>query len=91
MTQISDFLELGSVEEIDTMLRRNMTDLRSSNGQAAAIACQVLAMREVEVTLKRLDDAATRLQKASLWLAGISLAVAVVGVAVAVIGVLVAT
>lgn len=87
MTHISDFLELGSVEEISASLEQGMTDLRSSNGQAAAIACQVIAMREIEQSLKRLDEAATRLQKAGLWLAGISLAVAIVGLLVAVIGV----
>ena len=82
---IGDYLEMGSVEAIDEALRTNMTSMTGPNGQAAVAACTVLAMRDIEGTLRHLDAAATRLDRLSLLLAGVSLIVAIVGVVVVVV------
>lgn len=76
MADISTYLSLGSVEAIDEHLRRGGTDLTGHNGQAAMLACHVLAMRQIERTLTELDKQATRLQVASIVLAVVSVLLA---------------
>lgn len=74
------YLELGSARAIADQIAKDQTDLGSPNGMAAQSACVVLAVEQLETTVKSLDTAATRLQWASIVLAVVAVVLTLVEV-----------
>ena len=82
------FLDIGDTRAIADKLASDGTAMKGDNGTAAQTACIILAVEQLEATIKKLDDAATRLQWASVVLAGVFGLIGVVGVVAAVIAIL---
>jgi len=89
-TTLEQFLRHGSVEAIASEITKRGIDWTGPSGQTAQLACLVLVLRQMEQTIKTIDQSAKDLQSAGIRLSKWALTVAGVALAVAVIQVLAA-
>jgi hypothetical protein len=78
MTMLNRCLAMGSVEKIAENLLESQTSMASGAGVAAQTACIVLAMRDLETTVRKLDRTATLLMVTSLVIAAFGVIIAII-------------